>query len=447
MELLTVNLAGPVRYQTHQGREYLIAPVTLIVPGVLNGSLGPLYYPASEVGKRPEVWNGIPVTIYHPTCGESAQSPAVADRQVVGSIYNASYVEDKLRGEAWIDIERIKSVHQSAYNLLANSESIEVSTGLATDQVEAEEGAVFNGPEGEVPYVATATNYRPDHLAILPDQVGACSLQDGCGINNALSHDAIREQINTVVRSEYGDNSWVEEVFPNSVVIATDEGLKKVKYTRSDKQVTLGDAPKKVRRVVSYTAINQGPSSGSTDTFTEESEMKPEERTELINELVTNSCCWSEDDRTELEGMTDIALNKTKESSDKEKEAEEMLKNAQQGASELEPQQPTDEEWLAAAPQSVKNTLAYADKIEQRERTKLVDRITVNVSDDAKPEKVAMLANKSVQELEEIASLMPAPPKPEPVQNFYGPEATEPKRVFNKDEDLLIPMEYDGTED
>lgn len=29
---------------------------------------------------------------------------------------------------------------------------------------------------------AVARNHRPDHLAILPDQVGACSLADGAGL-------------------------------------------------------------------------------------------------------------------------------------------------------------------------------------------------------------------------------------------------------------------------
>jgi hypothetical protein len=39
---------------------------------------------------------------------------------------------------------------------------------------------VFNG----VKYEGIARNLRPDHLAILPDDKGACSLEDGCGVNN-----------------------------------------------------------------------------------------------------------------------------------------------------------------------------------------------------------------------------------------------------------------------
>ena len=31
-------------------------------------------------------------------------------------------------------------------------------------------------------YVGIARNYRPDHLAILPDMKGACSIADGAGL-------------------------------------------------------------------------------------------------------------------------------------------------------------------------------------------------------------------------------------------------------------------------
>ena len=53
---------------------------------------------------------------------------------------------------------------------------MEVSTGLFTENVQA------NGVFGGKAYHAIATNYRPDHLAILPDQIGACSIEDGAGL-------------------------------------------------------------------------------------------------------------------------------------------------------------------------------------------------------------------------------------------------------------------------
>lgn len=55
---------------------------------------------------------------------------------------------------------------------------MELSTGLFTQNEPAPAGATFNGR----PYDYVARNYRPDHLAVLPDQIGACSLADGCGV-------------------------------------------------------------------------------------------------------------------------------------------------------------------------------------------------------------------------------------------------------------------------
>jgi hypothetical protein len=52
MELLTANFAGKVRERRMGGRDYLVAPLSLIVPGVLNGSQGPLYYPEEEIARN-----------------------------------------------------------------------------------------------------------------------------------------------------------------------------------------------------------------------------------------------------------------------------------------------------------------------------------------------------------------------------------------------------------
>ena len=55
MEQVLVNLTGMVRHETLNGRDHIVAPLSLIVPGVLDGSRGPLYYPPEEVAKDPSV--------------------------------------------------------------------------------------------------------------------------------------------------------------------------------------------------------------------------------------------------------------------------------------------------------------------------------------------------------------------------------------------------------
>ncbi|GAG82219.1 unnamed protein product, partial [marine sediment metagenome] len=64
--MITANFTGITRYDTMEGREYLVAPMIMIVEGVLNGSEGAGLYPADELSKTPQVWNHKPVVVYHP---------------------------------------------------------------------------------------------------------------------------------------------------------------------------------------------------------------------------------------------------------------------------------------------------------------------------------------------------------------------------------------------
>ena len=72
----------------------------------------------------------------------------------------------------------------------------------------------------------------------------------------------------------------------------------------------------------------------------------------------------------------------------------------------------------------------------------MVDQITINVDDNVKPEKVAFLANKSIDELRQIASLMPKQEQQHQV-DYYGrqPLAVETEAENVDREDML----EDGT--
>ena len=188
MEIVVVNLttAGPARRETLNGRKYLVAPITSIVPGVLNGSQGALYYPDDEVARDPLAWNGMPLVFWHPKDAEgnhvSARSPAIQNKFGAGFLYESVF-NGKLQHEGWFDEEltlaRDKAFGTNVYHRLEVGEPIEMSTGLFTDNEPAPKGSHHNG----VPYSYIARNYRPDHIAVLPDQKGACSNRDGCGIN------------------------------------------------------------------------------------------------------------------------------------------------------------------------------------------------------------------------------------------------------------------------
>lgn len=174
---LQVNLAtGSYRHQ-FDGREYLIVPTVALKAGVVNQQLAPL----DEISRYVEAWNGRPLPVRHPRKDGkyvTANQPDVIANQVVGHFYNARLDGEKLLGELWIDVEKAQKLGGDALtvlNRLEAGEPVEVSTAYFSD-LEPGEGVV-NGKQ----YVGIQRNLRPDHIALLPDEVGACSWKDGCG--------------------------------------------------------------------------------------------------------------------------------------------------------------------------------------------------------------------------------------------------------------------------
>lgn len=182
METVVANfVTGSTRRETLNGRAYIVAPLTLIVHGVLAGSQGPLYYPPEEISKDPSVWNHVPLVVYHPVVNGqhvSARDPEVLQKQGIGMVLRSKAPGDKLAAEGWFDIEATRRVDNRVLTALEKGEPLELSTGLYTDNEPAQSGATHNGKA----YSFIARNYRPDHVAILPDQIGACAIADGCGV-------------------------------------------------------------------------------------------------------------------------------------------------------------------------------------------------------------------------------------------------------------------------
>lgn len=159
------------------GRQWLVGPVVAVIEGILNHKR---FLPASEIARSVQAWEGIPVTLRHPVEDPSDPlSDFIPDRQIVGEFRNVHLIEGrKLAGEIWIDIQKVRNQTPEAWTIIERAtqgDVIEVSTGYFGD-VEPLRG-VFNGDEFE----GVQRNIRPWHLAILPDQIGACSVTGGCG--------------------------------------------------------------------------------------------------------------------------------------------------------------------------------------------------------------------------------------------------------------------------
>jgi len=377
IENLVVNLSGKVRRVKSKGIQYLVAPVRMIVPGVLNGSLGPLLYPPEEIKATFRKWNGVPLTNNHPS-----GSAMEAGHLIMGEVRNAGTDGADLIGEAWFNVEKTKKVNNDIYAALTQGQKIELSTGLGVDKEEAPADSVFNG---EV-YTHIARNFKPDHLAILIDSIGACSVKAGCGVFNEESKV---------------DSEAEETLVPVSNSEEEEDSMK----------------------------------------------LKPEERTAIVNGLIANNCgCWTQDDTEVLNGFSDEKLTSLQESSVKNSEMKETLNAATkefktedgttltfnvenkkwisktpekevdkegsvvnkhgQGMGD-EPQ--TTDQWLASAPPEVREAVSNSMQIQNEAKEALVRRLIANVADADKHAKGESLMKRSLAELREIEALLPAP--------------------------------------
>jgi len=155
----------------------------MIVEGVFTGNQGAVLYERSEITKSISSWNHKPITVGHPRQGDQFVSgclPDAIENYSVGMILNTSFNTStkKLRADAWFDESRLDVVPggHAIKAALAKQEPMEVSTGLFVDK------EITSGQHNGKEYSGKARNFRPDHLAVIVNGVGACSVKDGAGL-------------------------------------------------------------------------------------------------------------------------------------------------------------------------------------------------------------------------------------------------------------------------
>lgn len=284
LEFITTNFSGNIRRATLHGRPYIVAPMTLIVPGVLNGSRGKLRYRPEVVGANPSVWNGMPMVAYHPV-GEdgkptTARDPAILEEHGLGFVFRSQF-KSNLDAEGWFDEELTAAYDKKLRDefkilpRLTSGRGIESSTGLFTYTDPAEPGATYNG----VAFDEDVAAFDPDHLAILPDKIGACSIKDGCGVNPPTSNAS------TLPRP-----GMTQEKCPNCGGTEYEDGKCK----------KCGQAWPKTD------VVKQPPTPGSTSN-TEGDAMKKQ----LVTFLCANCSCWKGKEKV-LEGLDEAHLKEMK---------------------------------------------------------------------------------------------------------------------------------------
>lgn len=184
------NVSGPFRVRNIKGVSHTVLDMVMLREGVHTGNLGPLLYTDEQMARTADAWNMMPLVKNHPvdTAGNpiSARQPEVLDTASFGNVLNSKHkathgdVPGSLSCEAWVNMAELARVDESMANRIANNETIEISTGLTLDIVE--EAGEWHG----VPYVGRVVNFRPDHVAFLPNDKGACSVAKGCGVGTQV---------------------------------------------------------------------------------------------------------------------------------------------------------------------------------------------------------------------------------------------------------------------
>lgn len=210
METILVNLSyskTSVRREQLLGRDHIVVPMTSLREGVLHGSKGPLLYTASEIGIDPWKWDLIPIVNNHPMKDGKpvkARSRDVLNKNYIGVVLETTFTNNALRHEAWFDVEAANRVDKRIVQKLLAGESINVSTGLFTSNEWLDAERVFNSGGLESKYLGIARNYRPDHIALLLDESGACPVPD-CGVLiNAEGEPMpkVTEQVNPITEEK-----------------------------------------------------------------------------------------------------------------------------------------------------------------------------------------------------------------------------------------------------
>jgi len=218
-----------------------------------------------------------------------------------------------------------------------------------------------------------------------------------------------------------------------------------------------------------------------------------EQRQAIVDELVANDCCWTEDDREVLANLSDDSLQREQKRVADEQNAIAVANAARSGfedpfgnkhkfnadKSEWETVQAptankktddddngkkpepkpvenkkddppmTEQEWFEKAPASVREGVQNANKIVQEKKDALIEQITANLEGDQKEAVTTNLKTKTLDELEILVALAPKKEaKVEPTANYSGSH-TPQGPTDNKQEvteDHLIPpvMEYES---
>lgn len=301
--LTVVNSASNITTETIDGKPHIV--VRGITPVVDDIVMNRKLYPAAEIEKAYNTLERNPMPLGHPKVDGkhvSARDVRAVNNYHVGSwLQNVSHKDGKVSGDMYVDrqyaesSEKGKRLINRLDEMIAgtNSEPIHISTGLLYS------GIAANGESKGKKYNEIATNMMFDHVAVLLDEPGAGTPEDGVGIfvnaegdeqqievarladgidctrdgllnktkfffTNAsnFSFDDIQRAISEKLRDGRSDDNWLwpESVWPDTFVYRDDSRYFKQKYIIDDdgKAQFVGEPVEVVRKQPEYEIKTNG---------------------------------------------------------------------------------------------------------------------------------------------------------------------------------------------
>lgn len=272
MSTIRVNMRTAVvnsqirRERTPQGREVLIVPSATLPDNVV---MNRVLYPAEEIAKSFHLLENSPAPLGHPQI--DGQLINAADPRAINGYWIGAYNCNVRREGGRVLLDKVIDLDvanrtdggRRVIDAVNAGAPIHTSTGLILDLEPA--------PPGCAEYDWIGRNMRFDHDAILLDEPGAATPEQGVGmlvngermqVMHANVADAVvtaeqsyndkRDRINLAVR-KLGEDHWMVDMTDSLVVYEDNVGVFWTRsYSDDGKVVTLGDEPEQVTRSINW---------------------------------------------------------------------------------------------------------------------------------------------------------------------------------------------------
>ncbi|WP_422366402.1 hypothetical protein [Pelagibius sp.] len=231
------NKAGKVRREKMNGREVIIVPSATMPDDVV---MNDILYPAKEIEASFASLDRTPAPLGHPTINGkfvSARDPEGINIGWVGA-FNTNVRREKGRIllDKVIDVERANQSEEGrrVLNAIEKGDPIHTSTGLLTE---------LEAANGEVEHKFIARNMVFDHDAILLDEDGAATPEQGVG----MMVNAKGEEIEVINASlpDMDDLDWAVEAAVSALERRSDERKNVIERIKSAIMEAFRQAPER----------------------------------------------------------------------------------------------------------------------------------------------------------------------------------------------------------